>query len=177
VPNSHPQELKMHKIRPIEVLANQLRDKFSLKFPLKAEDLAKKLNAKIVFEPHKRDVDSEIYYSKKEKKFIVSINKLHSDLKTNFEMVHQLGHLVMHYPLTTDFVLKDNYRYDKLHINNEVEAKEFALSILMPCSEFIRVSEKYYDKEKKTFAKDKIAEHFAVKESVVTIRGTVLKLW
>ncbi|ARF69785.1 transcriptional regulator [Paenibacillus larvae subsp. pulvifaciens] len=76
------------------------------------------------------DIDAYSTWTDNEKAFIVLGTKKKSSVRRNFDLAHELGHLLLHYKIDMDGLSKDEY------MKIEKEANDFASFFLLPEEEF-----------------------------------------
>lgn len=77
------------------------------------------------------DIDAYSLWTKRERPFIILGNLKRSAARRNFDLVHELGHLLLHYRV--EFTSLDK----KEHKEIENEANQFASAFLLPEEEFL----------------------------------------
>lgn len=78
------------------------------------------------------DIDAYSTWTNEERPFIVLGNMKKSSVRRNFDLAHELGHLLMHRLIDMDSLSKDE------HKSIEREANNFASYFLMPEREFVK---------------------------------------
>ncbi|HBI1784132.1 TPA: XRE family transcriptional regulator [Enterococcus faecalis] len=76
-------------------------------------------------------IDAYSTWTENEKPFIVLGNKKKSAVRRNFDLAHELGHLLLHYKIDMDSLSKDE------HKKIEKEANDFASFFLLPKDQFL----------------------------------------
>ena len=123
-----------------------------------------------------------IYEGKIEKDYnnntIITIKYHHNEGRRRFTIAHELGHYFLHFS-DNDKEFKDSVFYRSLEYNNEeIEANEFAANLLMPEYEYVSfVQNKAYDKDKRSYDAELIAEHFKVSKQAAIYRGRKLNVF
>ena len=126
--------------------------------------------------------DSELIFEGKIEKHhcdtILSIKHHRDEERRRFAIAHTLGHYFLHFS-DDDKEFKDSVFYRNLDYNNEeVEANEFALNLLMPEEEYKKYAENNaYNFKNNTCDVRKIAEYFKVPKQIAVYRGKSLKIF
>lgn len=95
--------------------------------------------------------------------FEIRLSPVTSTLRDNFTIAHELGHLVLHYPLNTAPTAPISYNRFGTNLF-EIQANRFAAAFLMPADEFRSARTELSDD------KYGIAARFGVSTSAVAIR-------
>ena len=110
--------------------------------PVPVELIAKKMGAKLMFEPFdgKDDISGMLF--RDGENTIIGINSSHANARQRFSIAHEIGHLALHKgnKLFIDKVVKINFRDNKSSMaidSNEIAANAFAAELLMP-RDFVR---------------------------------------
>ncbi|WPC24716.1 ImmA/IrrE family metallo-endopeptidase [Brachyspira hyodysenteriae] len=128
------------------------------------------------------DLIEDAHIEKDDNKFIIRVNKNNSELRNNFSIAHEIGHLILHMGYNPkekkfDKDFEDNkiyYRYG--NSREEYEANEFAGAFLMPESKFIEiVNENTNDKQLCSI--NKVSKYFNVSNQSVISRGKFLGIF
>ncbi|ECR2384729.1 ImmA/IrrE family metallo-endopeptidase, partial [Listeria monocytogenes] len=77
-------------------------------------------------------IDAYSTWTNQEKPFIILGNKKKSAVRRNFDLAHELGHLLLHYKIDMDSLTKDE------HKKIEKEANDFAAFFLLPKEQFLK---------------------------------------
>lgn len=77
------------------------------------------------------DIDAYSAWSKKDKPILILGTAKKSSVRRNFDLAHELGHLLLHYRMDMSELTKPEYK------TIEAEADDFAAYFLMPKQEFI----------------------------------------
>lgn len=77
------------------------------------------------------DIDAYSTWSKKEKPILILGTAKKSSVRRNFDLAHELGHLLLHYKMDVSELTKSEYKII------ETEAHDFASYFLMPKKEFV----------------------------------------
>ncbi|MGC6768953.1 ImmA/IrrE family metallo-endopeptidase [Enterococcus sp. LJL51] len=77
-------------------------------------------------------IDAYSTWTNQEKPFIILGNKKKSAVRRNFDLAHELGHLLLHYKIDMDSLNKDE------HKKIEKEANDFASFFLLPKEQFLK---------------------------------------
>ncbi|MBO0423299.1 helix-turn-helix domain-containing protein [Enterococcus plantarum] len=76
-------------------------------------------------------IDAYSTWTSQEKPFIILGNKKKSAVRRNFDLAHELGHLLLHYKIDMDSLTKDEHKII------EKEANDFASFFLLPKEQFL----------------------------------------
>lgn len=77
-------------------------------------------------------IDAYSTWTSQEKPFIILGNKKKSAVRRNFDLAHELGHLLLHYKIDMDSLTNDE------HKKIENEANDFASFFLLPKQQFLK---------------------------------------
>lgn len=77
-------------------------------------------------------IDAYSTWTSQEKPFIILGNKKKSAVRRNFDLAHELGHLLLHYRIDMDSLTKDEHKII------EKEANDFASFFLLPKAQFLK---------------------------------------
>ncbi|EDO0512870.1 helix-turn-helix domain-containing protein [Listeria monocytogenes] len=77
-------------------------------------------------------IDAYSTWTSQEKSFIILGNKKKSAVRRNFDLAHELGHLLLHYKVDMDSLTKDEHKII------EKEANDFASFFLLPKEQFLK---------------------------------------
>ncbi|MGX7244829.1 spr1629 family repressor/antitoxin [Enterococcus quebecensis] len=77
-------------------------------------------------------IDAYSTWTSQQKPFIILGNKKKSAVRRNFDLAHELGHLLLHYKIDMDSLTKDE------HKTIEKEANDFASFFLLPKAPFLK---------------------------------------
>lgn len=77
-------------------------------------------------------IDAYSTWTSQEKPFIILGNKKKSSVRRNFDLAHELGHLLLHYKIDMDSLTKDEHKII------EKEANDFASFFLLPKDQFLK---------------------------------------
>ena len=144
----------------IEEFVNEIRTKLSFNKKPFLTTVVENLGGTIAYCDHPND--SLIIKGKND--FTVFVSKYLDPPRVKFSLAHDLGHYFLHYINRTD--KSDDIvivKYNECH-EMEREASAFAMLLLMPEEEFLKVFEKY-DKNL-----DLVSNYFGVTEVVVDSR-------
>ena len=165
----------------IEVLADTIRTQLNVTTPVDMQQVISNLNGELkamTFE------DSSISgrIQKVGDTFEISYNAEHSQLRSEFTIAHELGHLFLHmgYLVNPDkWNAIDEYydspKYRQGYSEEEYEANQFAGAFLMPEKEY-RAFVKEHSKENRISIK-LIANHFNVSFDAALTRGKWLGIF
>lgn len=116
-------------------------------------------------------IDAYSTWTSHEKPFIILGNKKKSAVRRNFDLAHELGHLLLHYKIDMDSLTKDEHKII------EKEANDFASFFLLPKDQFIKdfstISKKsnpesYFDLKMKYMVSISALEYRAYKMRLLT---------
>lgn len=116
-------------------------------------------------------IDAYSTWTSQEKPFIILGNKKKSAVRRNFDLAHELGHLLLHYKIDMDSLTKDEHKII------EKEANDFASFFLLPKDQFIKdfstISKKsnpesYFDLKMKYMVSISALEYRAYKMRLLT---------
>lgn len=98
--------------------------------PVPVEGLAKRLGARITYEPFEGDVSGMLY--RYDDHSVIGVNSTHARTRQRFTVAHEVGHLVLHegQPMFIDRG-RVNWR-DGTSDRDEIQANSFAAELLMP---------------------------------------------
>lgn len=124
-------------MRTLEEKANTLlRDYDTTEPPVPVSKIAEHLGAEIREAPGDSDVSGMLF--RDGRSIVIGINTAHHDNRQRFTIAHEIGHLVLHRsPVYLDTVHHRDTRAALGTDDEEIEANQFAASLLMPAS-FIR---------------------------------------
>jgi len=164
------------KLEYIRGVVQDIRNFFNLKDSLNREDLLELIRKlKGTFQADKDlEVDAKIEKNIENTVFKITIRKQFYELRDNFSIAHELGHLFLHMGYLTDPMLwkNSNDRFDRFgYSQEELEANEFAGNLLMPESEFIKNFRNNYNDEKKIVNLKKLSQFFQVSPKAIEIRA------
>lgn len=140
------------------------------------EPIVSALGGRIIFrDPLKETGKPEAIIVRSKSDFTIFLGNITSWERDRFTIAHELGHLLIHYPLArkeapelsmkaTRWVDEDDVQQKRA----EWEANWFAAAFLMPASEFIRLH--------RISTKERLASQFAVSLSAVSNRSKSLSL-
>ncbi|MGJ4787756.1 ImmA/IrrE family metallo-endopeptidase [Leptospira koniambonensis] len=162
------------KRQTIQELADFLRSLLKLQSPIDLKALIASFGGEYKEEDLPPHFDGKI--EKKDNSFLITVNSGKPDLRKNFTIAHEIGHLFIHmgYILNPDLWSRvDNYEdsvyYRSGYTEEELEANQFAAALLMPEEEFLR------EVRKNTHAGacsiSPISEYFKVSDEAVVTRG------
>ncbi len=104
--------------------------------PVPVELIAKKMGAKLTFEPFEGKDDISGMMFRDGEINIIGINSSHPNTRQRFSIAHEIGHLVLHKKkLFIDKVVKIDFRDTTSSMaidKNEIAANAFAAELLMP---------------------------------------------
>ncbi|MDT2831895.1 XRE family transcriptional regulator [Vagococcus carniphilus] len=116
----------------LEIIAENARKKLDIQ---SNEELLYKLELSGIYILEKNmgaSIDAYSTWTNEEKPFIILGNRKKSAVRRNFDLAHELGHLLLHYKIDMDSLTKDE------HKKIEKEANDFASYFLLPREEFLK---------------------------------------
>lgn len=116
----------------LEIIAEKARKKLDIQ---SNEELLYKLELSGIYILEKNmgaSIDAYSTWTNEEKPFIILGNRKKSAVRRNFDLAHELGHLLLHYKIDMDSLTKDE------HKKIEKEANDFASYFLLPREEFLK---------------------------------------
>lgn len=120
------------RLHQIERIAENAREKLDVKTN---SELLYKLELSGIYILEKNmgpSIDAYSTWTNQEKPFIILGNKKKSAVRRNFDLAHELGHLLLHYKIEMDSLTKDE------HKKIEKEANDFASFFLLPKEQFLK---------------------------------------
>lgn len=118
-------------VQQLEVIAKNAREKLGV---MTNSDLLYRLELSGIYILEKNmgsSIDAYSTWTSQEKPFIILGNKKKSAVRRNFDLAHELGHLLLHYKMDMDSLTKDE------HKKIEKEANDFASFFLLPKEQFL----------------------------------------
>lgn len=125
----------------ISELTDKIREKYNIKTPIQdMTEIIKNIGGNVI---QKYNFDS--YYDatvmKTNDMFYIAIPIINDIQRKNFAIAHELGHLFLHMGFKTNIEVWDNQVLNKYirfsMIEQEIQANEFAASLLIPKDEYI----------------------------------------
>lgn len=163
----------------ISNLTDKIREQYNIQTPIQdMTEIIKKIGGNVI---QKYNFDS--YYDatvmKTNNTFYIAIPIISDMQRKNFTIAHELGHLFLHMGFKTNTKVWDNqilnqYRRFSM-IEQEIQANEFAASLLMPKDEYINEIE-LQTKNNKNIDLKAISEKFNVSYVLAYNRGYYLKI-
>ncbi|HAC5865639.1 TPA_asm: ImmA/IrrE family metallo-endopeptidase, partial [Listeria monocytogenes] len=121
-----------NKLLNLEIIAEKARKTLDIQTNA---DLLYKLELSGIYVLEKNmgaSIDAYSTWTNQEKPFIILGNKKKSAVRRNFDLAHELGHLLLHYKIDMDSLTKDE------HKKIEKEANDFAAFFLLPKEQFLK---------------------------------------
>lgn len=155
----------------LEKIAEKTREKLGV---VSNSDLLYRLELSGIYILEKNmgsNIDTYSTWINQEKPFIILGNKKKSAVYRNFDLAHELGHLLLHYKMDMDSLTKDEYK------EIEKEANNFASFFLLPKKQFSKdfstISKKsnpdsYIDLKMKYMVSISVIEYRAYKLGLLT---------
>jgi Zn-dependent peptidase ImmA (M78 family) len=128
----------MNRVKWAEKKAYKLLENLNIdQIPIPVEEIAKRLDIKISYEPFEGDLSVSGLLYRDNSHTIIGVNSNESDKRQRFTIAHELGHFILHEgdQLHVDHNFKVNFRNSvssQGSNSNEIEANAFAASLLMP---------------------------------------------
>lgn len=128
------------------------------------------------------DLVEDAHIEKYDNKFIIRVNKNNSELRNNFSIAHEIGHLILHMAYNSkEKKFEKNFEDNKIYYRygssrEEYEANEFAGAFLMPESKFIEIVNNNTNNEK-LCSINKVSQYFNVSNQAVISRGKFLGIF
>ncbi|HFK0184477.1 TPA: XRE family transcriptional regulator [Listeria monocytogenes] len=120
-----------NQVLQLEMIAENAREKLDV---VTNSDLLYRLELSGIYILEKNmgsSIDAYSTWTNQEKPFIILGNKKKSAVRRNFDLAHELGHLLLHYKMDMDSLTKDE------HKKIEKEANDFASFFLLPKEQFL----------------------------------------
>lgn len=157
----------------INELADNIRMAFHIETPiLDMSEIVSRMQGNLIQTSHGVDISSG-FIRKKDDSFEIVVPFSQSEVRKNFTIAHELGHLFLHmgYIIAPDIWQgQDNKEYHRYGISEaESQANEFAAAFLMPQVEYKRVMEDNCQGNLVNTAN--IAKHFNVSIEAAANRG------
>lgn len=163
----------------ISTLTDKIREKYSITTPIEdMTEIVKQIGGDVI---QKYNFDS--YYDatvmKTNDKFYIAIPIISDMQRKNFAIAHELGHLFLHMGFKTNVEVWDNQILNKYirfsMIEQEIQANEFAASLLIPKDKYINEIEQQ-TKNRQDINIKAISEKFNVSYVLAYNRGYYLKI-
>ncbi|WP_271001911.1 helix-turn-helix domain-containing protein [Listeria seeligeri] len=120
------------RLLQLEIIAENAREKLDVQ---SNSELLYKLELSGIYILEKNmgvSIDAYSTWTSQEKPFIILGNKKKSAVRRNFDLAHELGHLLLHYKIDMDSLTKDEHKII------EKEANDFASFFLLPKNQFLK---------------------------------------
>lgn len=161
----------------IEEIAQIVRNNLGLSIPIDMIRVVEQLGGKCV-PIATTDYDAKIQTTS-DNGFEIRYAENQSMERIQFSIAHELGHLFLHI-LQSDGRLNPESAYyrgkENTRTSAELEANEFAASLLMPKDEFTQFCMAERSSTNDVDLK-RVAEHFKVSKQAANVRGSILNLW
>jgi Zn-dependent peptidase ImmA (M78 family) len=164
----------------IEMLAIKIRKFTNASTPVDLFSIIRLLNGTIKYEAFDDDIAGKI--EKSGESFVITVNNKQNELRTNFTIAHELGHLFLHMGYIIDknkWEAIDEYidsaRYRLGYSEEEYEANQFAASFLMPVDEYKKFVKQAAVNNKISI--DTISSYFKVSHDAALTRGRWLGIF
>ncbi len=155
-------------------------------FPVQIENIIQHLKGSIIEDVVDIYSDGYIKYTNKNIPiFEIHIRKISDEQRKRFTLAHELGHLFLHMDFFDEKKRKKHQVYQDCiyhrksgnYAEEELQANEFAASILMPTDVFIQKAEENIVDGGSAYDVEKIAAFFNVSHLTVITRGRWLGLF
>ncbi|MBM5607646.1 helix-turn-helix domain-containing protein [Listeria ivanovii] len=120
------------RLLQLEIIAENAREKLDVQ---SNSELLYKLELSGIYILEKSmgvSIDAYSTWTSQEKPFIILGNKKKSAVRRNFDLAHELAHLLLHYKIDMDSLTKDEHKII------EKEANDFASFFLLPKNQFLK---------------------------------------
>lgn len=152
----------------IEDVAESIRRTLSLEVPICANDLQQSMINNL--RSMQMEEDARLLIRNK-KDFTIEYREGMASEDVLFAIAYEIGHVCLHL-LNDDATISEQTKFSK---EQEVEAREFAVSFLMPVDAFIAKCKEYHTD--RTVNVSKVAEYFHVSPRLVSLRGSEIGIW
>lgn len=152
----------------IEDVAESIRRTLSLEVPICANDLQQSIINNLRSMQMKEDARLLI---RNKKDFTIEYREGMASEDVLFAIAYEIGHICLHL-LNDDATISERTKFSK---EQEADAREFAVSFLMPVDVFITKCKEYHNN--RTVNVSKVAEYFHVSPRLVSIRGSEIGIW
>ena len=148
--------------------------------PIRVEDIATKLGAKVSYEPFEGKGELSGMLLKEKGHAVIGINSCHPTVRQRFSVAHEIGHLTMH---QGSFFVDQSVRFNRDATSSmaidrqEIEANGFAAALLMPANLVTESVRKRLTKKANLQQKvliDELAKEFQVSTQAMEFRLTNL---
>jgi Zn-dependent peptidase ImmA (M78 family) len=167
--------MKYYSRKAIESLATTIRHASSqLTIPIDVEEVAKHLGVRVLLEGFSDDL-SGVLVRRKGESPTIAVNSSHSPLRRRFTIAHECGHLVLEHEgevFVDKHILNRRDKSSSLAVDEqEVQANQFAASLLMPRDEVVRHMERFMQSyHSHSDLVDVMASAFRVSRSAMEVR-------
>lgn len=167
--------MRAYNRREIERLANELRgDCGEISVPINVEVVAKHLGAQVHVDAFSDDL-SGVLIRRKGQTATIAVNGSQSPLRRRFTIAHECGHLALEHEgevFVDKAVLNRRDSKSSLAVNEqEIQANQFAASLLMPREEVVRYMEHFLRSyNSHAVLVEMMASTFRVSKSAMEIR-------
>jgi Zn-dependent peptidase ImmA (M78 family) len=157
--------------------ADKILDEFGVVTPpIPVEQLARKLGARLVFEPLGADVSGMLYRA--EGNAVIGVNSHHAKTRQRFTIAHEIGHLRLHpgKPMFVDRSVRIDKRDAVASLGvdrDEIEANSFAAALLMPESMIVDMIKQWPTHRGTEVGSDviaRLAHRFEVSQQAMELR-------
>lgn len=146
-------------------------DKIIKKLPDSNIDAVRDISIKWIKQDFPKDLEDVSAILLKERgQAVIAVNDEHQKNRQRFSIAHELGHLILHSNNEHLTVEKQFFtRAASVHNLDEMEANEFAASLLMPGYLIQKDFAKYANKNEDDIVKE-LSAHYEVSSTAMTIR-------
>ena len=160
----------------INDLSDWVRNGYCLEIPLlNIEELVNRMGGRLLIDKSGAYYDGTIR-KVGDTEFEIKISSSQGNERKNFTVAHELGHLFIHMGFRTDYMLWNSQGVNDIYhrfgnSEQEIQANEFAASILMPRECFIEKVNRCTNLADNTVDIAKVAAQFNVSTSAAIYRG------
>lgn len=160
----------------INEFANNVRSFYNITVPIEnIDEVVKNIGGKVEILANSDEAYDGRIKKSSDCNFIIEVSENQSDVRKNFTVAHELGHLFLHMGYNSNEELWDKQEKEykrEGYSEEEYEANEFAACLLMPSEDYRRT---LYDiSEGNKVDVSKIAKHFNVSLPAAINRGRFL---
>lgn len=160
----------------INRFANSVRSVYNITVPItNIDEVVKTIGGKVELSANSYETYDGRIRKSSDCNFIIEVSENQSDVRKNFTVAHELGHLFLHmgYESNAELWDKQEKEYKREgYSEEEYEANEFAACLLMPSEEYRRVLYDFSDGNEVDVSK--IAKYFNVSLPAALNRGRFL---
>ena len=146
--------------------------------PVPVEQLAERMGALVRYAPFDGQMSGLLHRSEDGNRAVIGVNSRHPTVRQRFSIAHELGHLALHEPAFQidqhAFVSFRNSKSSSASDPYEIEANQFAASLLMPAALLRACVEQLGENPDVEESIKQLAQRFDVSTQAMTIRLTSL---